>query len=114
MTGKQGRILIVDDEEILTIVRHHHERYDSRGYPDGLKAEQIPLGARILVVADAYDAMTSERPYRNAMSAEMACAEIERGKGTQFNAEVARAFLKIYAAEQTNADTTIKVAESHS
>ena len=86
---------IVEDKEILKAVRHHHEYYDGSGYPEGLKGEQIPLGARILVVADAYDAMTSERPYREAMSAEMACAEIERGKGIQFDPTVADAFLRL-------------------
>ena len=86
---------IVDDEEILNMVRHHHERHNGTGYPDGLSGEQIPLGARILAVADAFDAMTSERPYREVMSGEEACAEIERGKGTQFNAEVVEAFLRI-------------------
>jgi len=85
---------IVEDEAILKAVRHHHERYDGRGYPDGLSGEQIPLGARILAVADAYDAMKSERPYRGAMSVETACAEIERGKGTQFDPEVVDAFLR--------------------
>ena len=85
---------IVEDKEILEIVRHHHERYDGKGYPDGLKAERIPLGARILAVADTYDAMTSERPYREAMSIETACNEIKRCKGTQFDPAVADAFLK--------------------
>ena len=85
---------IVEDEEILRVVRHHHERYDGTGYPNRLSGEQIPLGARILAVADTYDAMTSVRPYREAMSTEKACTEIERGKGTQFDPEVADAFLK--------------------
>lgn len=85
---------IVDDKEILNMVRYHHERYDGTGYPDGLKDKQIPLGARILAVADAYDAMTSERPYRRAMSTETACAEIEHCKGTQFDPEVADAFFR--------------------
>jgi putative two-component system response regulator len=85
---------IVDDEGILKMVRHHHERYDGKGYPDGLSREQIPLGARILAVADAYDVMTSERPYRAAMSVETACAEIQRCKGSQFDAEVAEAFVR--------------------
>ncbi len=85
---------IVEDEEILKAVRHHHERYDGVGYPDGLRGEQIPLGARILSVADAFDAMTSERPYRSAMSDVAACAEIERCKGTQFAPEVADAFFR--------------------
>lgn len=85
---------IVEDREILRAVRHHHERYDGMGYPDGLKGEQIPLGAKILSVADAFDAMTSERPYRSAMSAQDACAEIERCKGTQFAPRVADAFFR--------------------
>jgi len=85
---------IVEGEEILKVVRHHHERYDGGGYPDGLKGESIPLGAKILAVADTYDAMTSKRPYREAMSAETACAEIKHCKGTQFDSGVVDAFLK--------------------
>jgi len=92
--GEHILIPIVEDEEILKTVRHHHERYDGRGYPDGLSGEQIPLGARILAVADAYDAMTSERPYREAMSDETACIEIERCKGIQFDPRVVDAFLR--------------------
>jgi len=76
------------------MVRHHHERFDGTGYPDGLSGEVIPRGARILAVADAYDAMIRERPYRKAMSFEKACAEIERCSGRQFAPEVADAFLK--------------------
>lgn len=86
---------IVEDGETLKVVRHHHEHYDGSGYPDGLAGEAIPLGARILAVADAYDAMTSERPYRAALSREVACAEIERGQGCQFDPRVASTFLKI-------------------
>ena len=85
---------IVEDKEILDVVRHHHERYDGTGYPDGLKAEQIPLGAKILAVADTFDAMTSGRPYREAMTAETAYAEIECCKATQFDPEVGDAFLR--------------------
>jgi putative two-component system response regulator len=83
--GKIGEHIlapVVGYEEILKVVRHHHERYDGAGCPDELCGEQIPLGARILAVADTFDAMTSERPYREAMSAEAACAEIERCEGT--------------------------------
>ena len=76
------------------MVRSHHERYNGSGYPDGLRDTQIEIGARILAIADAYEAMTSERPYRKAMSIEMAYAEIDRGKGKQFNPEVADAFLR--------------------
>jgi len=85
---------IADDEEILRMVRNHHERYDGTGYPDRLEGDQIPLCARILAVSDAYEAMTSERPYRKAMSDKTACSEMERGKGTQFDPWVADAFLK--------------------
>lgn len=89
---------ITDDEEILKFVRHHHERYDGGGYPDGISGSQIPLGARILAVADTYDAMTSVRSYRAAMSNETACIEIEGCKGSQFDPEVAEAFLRIQTA----------------
>jgi putative two-component system response regulator len=85
---------VAADEEILQCVRHHHEHFDGSGYPDGLAGEKIPLGARILAVADAFEAMTSERPYRKALSPEAAFAEIERGKGTQFDPEIAEILLK--------------------
>jgi len=80
-------------ESILKMVKHHHERYDGGGYPDGLHDEQIPLGARILTLAEAYDAMTSRHPYREAMSPEAARAEIVSCTGTQFDPKVANAFL---------------------
>jgi len=85
---------IADDEEILQIIRHHHGFFNGRGYPDELQGYQLPLGARILAVADAYEAMTSERPYRRAMSDEAACSELIRCKETQFDPEVADAFLR--------------------
>jgi len=74
-------------------IRHHHERWDGRGYPDGLAGLDIPLGARIIAVADAYDAMTSDRPYRKALPHEIALAELERGAGKQFDPAVVEAFL---------------------
>jgi putative nucleotidyltransferase with HDIG domain len=86
---------VIEDREILGIVRHHHERFDGRGYPDGLMGQQIPLGARILAVADMYDAMTSDRPYRTALSIRMALAELERQANTQFDPDVVQAFLAI-------------------
>ncbi len=80
--------------EVISIVRHHHERFDGDGYPDRVKGESIPLPARILAVADAYDAMTSERPYRPSMDPENAKAELIRCAGTQFDKEIVQAFLK--------------------
>jgi putative nucleotidyltransferase with HDIG domain len=79
-------------EDVSKIVRHHHERWDGAGYPDRLAGESIPLGARIFAVADSFDAMTSDRPYRRAMSIDAACAEIARCRGTQFDPVVADAF----------------------
>ena len=73
-------------------VLHHHERWDGGGYPDGLPAERIPLGARIIFVADAYDAMTSDRVYRRRLSTHDALAELQRCSGTQFDPEVVAAF----------------------
>ena len=80
--------------EVISIVRHHHERFDGDGYPDRVKGESIPLPARILAVADAYDAMTSARPYRPAMDPENAKAELIRCAGTQFDKNIVQAFLK--------------------
>jgi putative nucleotidyltransferase with HDIG domain len=81
-------------EPVLPIIRHHHERWDGNGYPDQLHADEIPLGARILAVADAMDAMTSDRSYRRARTFEHAKAEILKGSGTHFDPEVVTAFIK--------------------
>jgi len=77
------------------IVYAHHERYDGTGYPRGLKGDEIPLGARVFGVVDAYDAMTSRRPYREAMSQEDALEEVMRNSGVQFDPQVVSAFLKM-------------------
>lgn len=77
------------------LVLYHHERFDGNGYPAGLKGESIPLGARILAVADCYHAMTSDRPYRKAMSSEQAISELTRCAGTQFDPKVVEVFIKI-------------------
>ena len=91
---------ILRDVEFLApaaeIVRAHHERYDGAGYPSGLRGEEIQLGARIFTLADAFDAMTSNRPYRSALAREEALAEIVRNSGTQFDPAVVRAFLSVY------------------
>ena len=80
---------------VLPVVRSHHERWDGTGYPDGLKGEAIPLTARILAVADVYDALTSSRAYRGSWSREAALKEIERQAGTQFDPAVVTAFAAI-------------------
>jgi HD-GYP domain-containing protein (c-di-GMP phosphodiesterase class II) len=69
----------------LPIVRYHHERWDGGGYPDGLGGQDVPVGARIVAVCDAFDAMTSDRPYRRALGIDQACAELRRNSGTQFD-----------------------------
>ena len=76
-------------------MRSHHERWDGQGYPDGLKGEQIPHLARIVAVADAFDAMTSDRPYRQGMAPDVAFAELEKQKGKQFDPDFANAFIRI-------------------
>jgi ribonuclease P protein subunit RPR2 len=84
--------------EPLRVVRSHHERWDGRGYPDGLAGDAIPLGARVFAVADALDAMTSNRPYRSAGTWEEAHAEIAKQAGRQFDPAVVQAFVKREAA----------------
>lgn len=81
---------------ITKMVRHHHERYDGTGYPDGLKQEEIPLGSRIVSIADSYDAMTSNRPYRSPMNPKEAVREIKENLGTQFDPELGRIFLDLF------------------
>ncbi len=88
----------IDDlEEIIRLIRHHHERWDGTGYPDRLKGEAIPLGSRILAVADSYDAMLSSRPYRAPLKPLDALREIETQSGKQFDPAVVAVFLKVIA-----------------
>ena len=82
-------------QDILPIVKHHHERYDGNGYPSRLKGEEIPYFARIAAVADTFDAMTSKRTYRNAIPIEEVKEEIKRCEGTQFDPSIAETFLEI-------------------
>ena len=86
---------VIELKQIGRIVRAHHERYDGRGYPDKLKGREIPLSARIMAIADTYDSITSERPYRKAASHRYAVKEIIANSGTQFDPEVVENFLEI-------------------
>ena len=86
-------------EPVAVLVRASHERWDGQGYPDSLSGEEIPLGARIIAVCDAFDAMISERPYRKAMSIVAALQEIGRCAGTQFDPAVVRAFAAVVAGD---------------
>ena len=94
------RILLnVDDySEVARIVRHHHERIDGAGYPDGLKDAEIPLISRIIAVADAYNAMTSDRPYRDAMPSRVARLRLAQAVDSQFDTSVVAAFEAILAS----------------
>ena len=76
------------------IVYHHHERWDGKGYPDGIKGERIPLGARIVAVIDAYDAMTTDRPYRDAMPLEAATEILRDGAGQQWDPRIVGVLLE--------------------
>lgn len=79
----------------LPLIKHHHERWDGTGYPDGLAGEEIPLGARIIAVAEAYDIMTQGAPWKEPLSVEEAKAETQRCAGTQFDPKVVEAFLQV-------------------
>lgn len=96
-----GHELLVDNQEFETacqVARSHHERWDGTGYPDGLAGEVIPIAARITAVADVYDALTSERPYKSAWTAREAIDEIRRLRGAHFDPDVVDAFLRLYEA----------------
>ena len=82
----------------LPAILYHHEHYDGTGYPEGLKGDNIPLEARILIIADAFDAMTSPRPYRDASSREKAIEELRRSASTQFDPELVEVFIGIIQA----------------
>jgi putative nucleotidyltransferase with HDIG domain len=90
----------------IPLVRSHHERWDGKGYPDGLSGKDIPRLARIVAVADTFDAMTSDRPYRAGMPPRKAFKEVENQAGLQFDPECAAAFLKMQ-------DDVVRVMESH-
>ena len=82
---------------LVPVILHHHEWYDGTGYPDGLKGEEIPLAARIIILADAYDTMTTSRPYREVVSHQEACEDLKRHSGTQFDPELVEVFCRVMA-----------------
>jgi HD-GYP domain-containing protein (c-di-GMP phosphodiesterase class II) len=90
---------------VAEIILYHHEWYNGTGYPDGLKGEEIPLGSRIISVIDAWDAMTSDRPYRKALSKDTAINELKRGSGIQFDPKVVNAFLELLEEEEINKES---------
>lgn len=92
----------------IPVVRAHHEWYNGKGYPDGIKGDEIPLHAQILALADAFDAMTTERPYREALSSKEAIDEILQFRGTQFSPELADAFAKMVREMPPMDETTLK------
>jgi HD-GYP domain-containing protein (c-di-GMP phosphodiesterase class II) len=87
--------------DAVPIILHHHERYAGHGYPYGLRANEIPLGARIVAVADAYDAMVHDRPYKRAMTHDQAIVELRRHAGTQFDPEIVAAMRTSISEEDT-------------
>lgn len=89
-------------EWVSLYILHHHERWDGRGYPGGLKGEEIPFGARILAVVDAFHAMISDRPYRKGMTYDEACCRLEDAAGTQFDPVIVEVFVQ-YVRQQFSA-----------
>jgi putative nucleotidyltransferase with HDIG domain len=92
-------------DPLALIVRHHHENWDGTGYPDGLRGEAIPIGARVLAIVDCYDALTSDRPYRRPLSHDLATAMILERRGTMYEPAIANAFLRIIDALRSVPDT---------
>ena len=86
-------------QDSVPAIRHHHERWDGKGYPNGLRGEAIPIGARIVAVADAFDAMTHDRPYRTALSLGDAIEQLISGRGRQFDGDVVTLFVDKYVVQ---------------
>jgi putative nucleotidyltransferase with HDIG domain len=91
--GARLAVTHAEAQPVVDVIRHHHERWDGRGYPAGLAGERIPLAARIVSVCDAYDAMTEDRPYRRARAPIVAIAELEAHAGAQFDPRLVDAFI---------------------
>jgi putative nucleotidyltransferase with HDIG domain len=89
--------------KVIPIIKYHHERFDGAGYPEGLKGQDIPLSARILCVADTFDSLIADRPYKRAMEREQAFAHIEQQAGMQFDPDVVKVFLKVFGTSNSQA-----------
>jgi two-component system, cell cycle response regulator len=106
-----GYVILAESDEpapIAALVRSSHERWDGRGYPDGLSGDDIPLGSRIITICDAYDAMTNERPYRPARSAAEALAELRVGAGVKYDPTLVEVFATVAAARGQGATRAIQ------
>lgn len=97
-------------DKVAKWAKHHHERWDGRGYPDGLKEEEIPLYSRIILIADTFDAMTSSRPYRKGLEYSVAYAELEEFAGSQFDPDLAIAFIKAMKREEAKNEDTFELS----
>ncbi len=97
ITGEEILRPVQRMQEVAKILRHHHEKWDGTGYPDQLRGDAIPLGARIMAVIDAYSAIVDKRPYKEPRTQEDAVRELRHGTGTQFDPRVVETFLKIIA-----------------
>jgi HD-GYP domain-containing protein (c-di-GMP phosphodiesterase class II) len=104
--------IITDFKDITLIAASDHERYDGKGYPQGLKGNEIPLGARIIAIADSFDAMTSDRSYRKAIDVDEACDEIRKNSGTQFDPLVLKAELPILRSLNLARNTILRASDS--
>ena len=101
---------IVELRGVACIIRSHHERWDGTGYPDGLAGTRIPIGSRVLALADTWDAMTSERPYRSSLSVSQARGEVAAHLGSQFDPIIGTVFLELVDSGEV---TAVPEAEAH-
>ena len=93
--GYRIALSVPDLPDVAELILKHHERWDGKGYPLGLKGSEIPIECRVLAIVDAFDAMTNNRPYREAKSCKEAIKKIEEGAGTQFDPELVKVFLSV-------------------